>query len=59
MPEAESGNNMARIVAQRRLPDTVTGLRSTALQLGLQSIALARIARSGGADICWPAAANH
>jgi acetyl-CoA acyltransferase len=54
MPEAESGNNMARIVAQRAgLPDTVTGLTINRFcSSGLQSIALAadRI-RSGGAEI--------
>ena len=54
MPEAESGNNMARIVALRAgLPDTVTGLTINRFcSSGLQSIALAadRI-RSGGADV--------
>ena len=54
MPEAESGNNMARVVALRAgLPDTVTGLTINRFcSSGLQSIALAadRI-RSGGADI--------
>ncbi len=54
MPEAESGNNMARIVAQRAgLPDTVTGFTINRFcSSGLQSIALAaeRI-RSGGAEI--------
>jgi acetyl-CoA acetyltransferases len=54
MPEGESGNNMARIVALRAgLPDTVTGLTINRFcSSGLQSIALAadRI-RSGGAEI--------
>src|SRR5712691_991385 len=54
MPEAESGNNMARVVALRAgLPDTVTGLTINRFcSSGLQSIALAadRI-RSGGAEI--------
>ena len=54
MPEAESGNNMARVVALRAgLPDTVTGITINRFcSSGLQSIALAadRI-RSGGADI--------
>jgi acetyl-CoA acyltransferase len=54
MPEAESGNNMARAVALRAgLPDTVTGVTINRFcSSGLQSIAMAadRI-RSGGADI--------
>jgi acetyl-CoA acyltransferase len=54
MPEAESGNNMARVVALRAgLPDTVPGLTINRFcSSGLQSIALAadRI-RSGGAEI--------
>jgi acetyl-CoA acyltransferase len=54
MPEGESGNNMARVVALRAgLPDTTTGLTINRFcSSGLQSIALAadRI-RSGGADI--------
>ena len=54
MPEAESGNNMARCVALRAgLPDTVTGVTINRFcSSGLQSIAMAadRI-RSGGADI--------
>jgi acetyl-CoA acyltransferase len=54
MPEAESGSNMARVVALRAgLPDTVTGLTINRFcSSGLQSIALAadRI-RSGGADV--------
>jgi len=54
MPEAESGNNMARCVALRAgLPDTVTGVTINRFcSSGLQAIAMAaeRI-RSGGADI--------
>jgi acetyl-CoA acyltransferase len=54
MPEAESGHNMARVVALRAgLPDTVTGFTINRFcSSGLQSIALAadRI-RSGGAEI--------
>jgi acetyl-CoA acyltransferase len=54
MPEAESGNNMARVVALRAgLPDTVTGLTINRFcSSGLQAIALAadRI-RTGGAEI--------
>jgi acetyl-CoA acyltransferase len=54
MPEAESGNNMARVVALRAgLPDTVPGLTINRFcSSGLQSIALAadRI-RSGSAEI--------
>jgi acetyl-CoA acyltransferase len=54
MPEAESGNNMARLVALRAgLPDTVPGLTINRFcSSGLQSIALAadRI-RSGSAEI--------
>jgi acetyl-CoA acyltransferase len=54
MPEAESGNNMARIAALRAgLPDTVPGITINRFcSSGLQSIALAadRI-RSGGAEI--------
>ncbi len=54
MPEAESGNNMARAVALRAgLPDTVTGVTINRFcSSGLQSIAMAadRI-RSSGADI--------
>jgi acetyl-CoA acyltransferase len=54
MPEAESGNNMARVVALRAgLPDSVPGFTINRFcSSGLQSIALAadRI-RSGGADI--------
>ena len=43
MPEAESGNNVARVVALRAgLPDTVTGLTINRFcSSGLQSIALA------------------
>ena len=54
MPEAESGSNMARVVALRAgLPDTVTGITVNRFcSSGLQSIALAsdRI-RAGGAEI--------
>jgi acetyl-CoA acyltransferase len=54
MPEAESGNNMARCVALRAgLPDTVTGVTINRFcSSGLQAIAMAadRI-RVGGADI--------
>jgi len=54
MPEAESGNNMARCVALRAgLPDSVTGVTINRFcSSGLQAIAMAaeRI-RSGGADI--------
>ena len=54
MPEAESGNNMARIAALRAgLPDTVPGITVNRFcSSGLQSIAMAadRI-RSGGAEI--------
>src|SRR5205809_5397251 len=54
MPEAESGNNMARVVALRAgLPDSVPGFTINRFcSSGLQSIALAadRI-RSGGAEI--------
>jgi acetyl-CoA acyltransferase len=54
MPEAESGNNMARCVALRAgLPDTVTGVTINRFcSSGLQAIAMAaeRI-RCGGADI--------
>src|SRR5438270_4038696 len=54
MPEAESGNNMGRVVALRAgLPDTVPGLTINRFcSSGLQSMALAadRI-RSGGAEI--------
>ncbi|HTM49449.1 MAG TPA: acetyl-CoA C-acyltransferase [Bryobacteraceae bacterium] len=54
MPEAESGNNMARVVALRAgLPDSVPGFTINRFcSSGLQSIALAadRI-RSGGASI--------
>src|SRR5437762_8679270 len=54
MPEAESGNNMARIIALRAgLPDSVPGLTINRFcSSGLQSIALAadRI-RAGGAEI--------
>jgi acetyl-CoA acyltransferase len=54
MPEAESGNNMARCVALRAgLPDTVTGVTINRFcSSGLQAIAMAaeRI-RSGGAEI--------
>jgi acetyl-CoA acyltransferase len=54
MPEAESGNNMARGAALRAgLPDTVTGVTINRFcSSGLQSIAMAgdRI-RAGGADI--------
>jgi len=54
MPEGESGNNMARVIALRAgLPDTVTGVTINRFcSSGLQAIAMAadRI-RSGGADI--------
>ena len=54
MPEAESGNNMARCVALRAgLPDTCTGVTINRFcSSGLQAIAMAaeRI-RSGGGDI--------
>src|SRR5579862_2018876 len=54
MPEGESGNNMARVVALRAgLPDSVPGFTINRFcSSGLQSIALAadRI-KSGGADI--------
>lgn len=54
MPEAESGNNMARMAALRAgLPDTVTGITINRFcSSGLQAIAMAadRI-RSGGAEI--------
>jgi acetyl-CoA acyltransferase len=54
MPEAESGNNMARCVALRAgLPDTVTGVTINRFcSSGLQAIAMAgdRI-RAGGAEI--------
>ncbi len=54
MPEAESGNNMARVVALRAgLPDSVPGFTINRFcSSGLQSIALAadRI-RAGGAEI--------
>src|SRR6202042_2435877 len=54
MPEAESGNNMARCVPLRAgLPDTVTGVTINRFcSSGLQAIAMAaeRI-RSGGAEI--------
>ena len=54
MPEAESGNNMARVVALRAgLPDSVPGFTINRFcSSGLQAIALAadRI-RSGGAEI--------
>jgi acetyl-CoA acyltransferase len=53
MPEAESGNNMARVAALRAgLPDTVTGVTINRFcSSGLQAIAMAveRI-RCGGAD---------
>src|SRR5713226_1683640 len=53
-PEAESGMNMARVIALRAgLPDSVTGVTINRFcSSGLQSIAMAadRI-RSGGADI--------
>lgn len=54
MPEAESGNNMARVAGLRAgLPDEVTGVTINRFcSSGLQSIAMAadRI-RAGGADI--------
>src|ERR1022692_2033418 len=54
MPEGESGNNMARVVALRAgLPDSVPGFTINRFcSSGLQSIALAadRI-KAGGADI--------
>src|SRR5436190_19606124 len=54
MPEAESGNNMARIIGLRAgLPDLVPGVTINRFcSSGLQSIAMAadRI-RSGGADL--------
>jgi acetyl-CoA acyltransferase len=54
MPEAESGNNMARVIGLRAgLPDLVPGVTINRFcSSGLQSIAMAadRI-RSGGADI--------
>jgi acetyl-CoA acyltransferase len=54
MPEAESGNNMARCVALRAgLPDTVTGVTINRFcSSGLQAISMAadRI-RAGGAEI--------
>ncbi|MGH9720566.1 MAG: acetyl-CoA C-acyltransferase [Bryobacteraceae bacterium] len=54
MPEAESGNNMARATALRAgLPDTVTGVTINRFcSSGLQAIAMAadRI-RSGGAEV--------
>ena len=54
MPEAESGNNMARVAALRAgLPDTVTGMTINRFcSSGLQAIAMAaeRI-RAGGADM--------
>jgi len=54
MPEAESGNNMARVAALRAgLPDSVTGVTINRFcSSGLQAIAMAadRI-RSGGAHI--------
>src|SRR5580658_9490006 len=54
MPEAESGNNMARCVALRAgLPDTVTGVTINRFcSSGLQAIAMAaEKIRSGGAEI--------
>jgi acetyl-CoA acyltransferase len=54
MPEAESGNNMARVIALRAgLPDIVTGMTINRFcSSGLQAIALAadRI-RAGGAEV--------
>src|SRR5512133_2559600 len=54
MPEAESGNNMARVAALRAgLPDIVTGMTINRFcSSGLQSIAMAadRI-RAGGAHV--------
>jgi len=62
MPEAESGNNMARVVALRAgLPDSVPGFTINRFcSSGLQSIALAadRI-RAGGAEILIAGAVNR
>ena len=61
MPEAESGNNMARMAALRAgLPDTVPGVTINRFcSSGLQAIAMAadRI-RAGGAHIIIAGGAN-